>query len=92
VREITEMLTHLVRKAANHSTDSHDMGLAQATAKLVLAMKSEGLIEVDDTRTYRLIMENLVETGAIKLSRDSHAFFVSRSLPLSPGSKECRRM
>jgi hypothetical protein len=92
VCEVTEMLTRLVEEAAKHSINNHDMGLAQATAKLVLAMKSDGLLGVDDIRTYQLIMEYQVESGAIKLSPDRHAFFVGRSLPLTPESREYRRI
>ncbi len=85
------VLTDLVKEAAKHSIDNHEERLDQATANLVVAMTSDSLIEERDARAFQLIMENLVETGAIKLSPESREFFVSRSFPILDRSSECCR-
>ncbi len=77
-----DTLSALVEGAAKYSIDNDDGRIGMATANLVVAMKSDGLIEAGDARTYQAIMEILVESGVLNPSRDNPEFFVCRSRPV----------
>mgnify|MGYP001285226224 CR=1 FL=1 len=67
---IIETLATLVDGAARYAIENDQGKIGLATANLVVAMESDGLIEAEDTRSYQAIMEILVESGVLNLSRD----------------------
>lgn len=79
--EISRTIGTLVEVAAKHSVDNDDGRIGLATANLVVAMKSDGLIEAGNAHTYQAIMEILVESGLLTLSPDSHKFVACRTRP-----------
>ncbi len=79
---IIETLAALVDGATRYSINNDQEKVGLATANLVVAMKSDGLIEARDARTYQAIMEILVESGVLNPSRDNPEFFVCRSRPV----------
>ena len=79
---IIETLATLVDDAARYSINNEQEKVGLATANLVVAMESDGLIEARDARTYKAIMEVLLESGVLNLSRENFEFFVCRSRPV----------
>ncbi len=67
--EINDTLRGLVAGAAEHAVNGNDCLLAAATASLVVAMTSDGLVDCADARVYRSIMETMIQSGILRIDR-----------------------